>query len=307
MDRKDAASLFRSAFRDWEADSIPVRAAALTFFIILPLPSLLLVAVTIFSIFYGHTAGLQLLIQQISLVTGPAVAKLFSTLLESAASPFASLWTAFTTIAFSVGGAIGAFAVLRDTMDAIWKYKPLRTRNLLVRIRRWFGPFVLVSSLGLIVIASTAIATLIFDLIQRLTVNLVLTNISLAIVRILFSFAVSTLLFAIVYKVIPEARVRWKDVALASVVAGFAFTVTNYIIGTYVATFTVTTIVGTAGSLIIILLWIFILNQIALYGAELSHVYATIRGTHAKHVVLVFEPPPEMEVREPQRKRSSSR
>ena len=291
MNRKNISSLFRTAFKDWQADSVPVRAAALTFFIILPLPSLLLIAVTIFSLFYGHTQGLQLLIQQISLVTGPAVAQLFRTLLENATSPFSSPWTAVTTIAFSVGGAIGAFAVLRDTMDAIWKYKPLRSRKIGGRIRRWIGPFVPVSSLGLIVIASTAIAALIFNVIKALPIASALTSISLTIVQILFSFAVSTLLFAIIYKVIPESRVHWRDVALASLVAGLAFTVTNYVIGTYVATFTVTTIVGTAGSLIIILLWIFILNQIVLYGAELSRVYATSLGTQAvKHTIMVMEP-----------------
>ena len=291
MKRKEAAGLFRTAFRDWQEDSIPVRAAAFTFFIILPLPSLLLIASSLFSIFFGPTAGLNLLIRQISLVTGSAVAQLFRSLLANAGSPFTSPWVAFTTVAFSVGGAIGAFAVLRDTMDAIWKYRPSRNRGLMARIRRWIGPFVLVSSLGLIVIASTAISTLIFNAIQSLGVNLLLIDISVTVLQILFSFAVSTLLFAIIYKVIPEARVHWRDVVLASVIAGFAFTVTNYVIGTYIATFTVTTIVGTAGSLIIILLWIFILNQIALYGAELSRVYATTVGTHAiRHKIVVVQP-----------------
>jgi membrane protein len=302
MNRKNVVELFATSFRDWQEDSIPVRAAALTFFIILPLPSLLLIVVTIFEVFYGKTQALQFLIQLISLVTGPAVADLFRTLLSSALSPFSSVWTAFTIIVFSVGGAIGAFAVLRETMDTIWGYKALRRRKLVNRIRRWIGPFVVVSSLGLIVIASTAIATLIFDGIRALPINLVLTRISLSILEILFSFIVSTLLFAIIYKVIPEAKVHWRDVVLASSVAGLAFTVANYIIGTYIATFTVTTIVGTAGSLFIILLWIYILNQIALFGAEVSRVYATTFGSHAKeHVVMQIIPmekPIEPEIKE---------
>jgi len=291
MNRKEVADLFATSLRDWQEDSIPVRAAALTFFIILPLPSLLLIAVTIFSLFNGHAQALQFLIQQISLVTGPAVAELFRTLLSSAVSPFSSVWTSITIVAFSVGGAIGAFAVLRETMDTIWGFKALRRRRLTDRIRRWIGPFVLVSSLGLIVLASTAIANLIFEAIKRLPINLALTHIWLTIVQILFSFIVSTLLFAIIYKVIPEAKVHWRDVVLASLVAGVAFTVANYIIGTYIATFTVTTIVGTAGSLFIILLWIYILNQIALFGAEVSRVYATTWGSHAQeHVVMQILP-----------------
>ena len=81
---------------------------------------------------------------------------------------------------------------------------------------------------------------------------------------------------------IPDAKVHWRDSILGAVVAGVAFTVTNYVIGTYVETFTVTTIIGAAGSLMIILLWIFILNQIMLYGAEVSKTYATTSPKHSR-------------------------
>lgn len=279
MNRRNLIDVFATAFRGWGADSIAVRAAALTFFIILPLPSLLLIVIAIFALFYGPTQALQLLIQQISSVSGPAVAQLFRTLLQSATSPFSSPWTAFTVVIFSVGGAIGAFSVLRDTIDAIWKYRALRNRKLSSRIKRWVGPFLLISSLGLIVIASTAISTSLFDLIRKYSISRMLTFISLTAAGIFFSFIVSTLLFAIIYKFLPEARVHWQDVVLAAAVAGLAFTVTNYIIGTYIDTFTVTTVIGTAGSLFIILLWIYILNQIVLFGAEVSRAYAVTLGS----------------------------
>ena len=292
MNRKDIAGLFVSSFRRWQADSLAVRAAALTFFIILPLPSLLLIVVSIFALFYGQNRALQLLIQQISAVAGPAVAALFKELLSSAMSPFTSAWSSFTVIAFSVGGSIGAFAVLRETMDTIWEFKAPRTRKIIARIKRWIGPFVLVSSLGLIVVASTIVADSLFNAIKQYSINGLLTQISVTTAQIIFSFIISSLLFAIIYKVIPEAEVHWKDVVVASMVAGAAFTVTNYIIGTYIETFTVTTIIGAAGSLFIILLWIYILNQIVLFGAEVSKVYATTIGTHArKHTLRPIEQP----------------
>jgi membrane protein len=294
MNKKQLAELFRSAFKDWQSDSMPIRAAALTFFIILPLPSLLLIAISIFSIFYGQAQALQVLVQIMSLVTGPAVAELFRQLLVNATSPFASLWTAVTLLAFSIGGAIGAFAVLRVTMDAIWRFKAVKPRRLSVRIKRWVGPFVLFSALGLIVIAASAIATALFNFIKAYSSNITVTFVSLTVAQVIFSFAVSTLLFAIIYKVIPLATVHWRDVTLASFVSGAAFTVTNYVIGIYVATFTVTTIIGTAEALFIILLWIFILNQIALFGAELSKVYALTVGSHAReHILITVETPQE--------------
>lgn len=286
MNRKTIEELFAVSIRNWQADSIPVRAAALTFFIVLPLPSLLLIVISIFAVFYGQSQALSLLVQQISAVVGPSVAELFRGLLTSATSPFISIWTAITVVIFSVGGAIGAFAVLRETMDAIWKFRAPKTRRITTRIRRWIGPFALVSALGLIVIASTPIATALFNEIERISMSGLVTLISLTTAKIIFSFVVSSILFAIIYKVIPEATVHWKDVILASLIAGAAFTVTNYIIGTYIETFTITTIIGTAGSLFIILLWIYILNQIVFFGAEISRVYALTFGKHSKKHLL---------------------
>ena len=183
---------------------------------------------------------------------------------------------------FSMGGAIGAFSVLRDTMDCIWEVRLPKGRPLWKRIKQKIVPFALVSALGLIVIAWTAIASSLSSLITLYSINGTLTVIAITVSQVVLSFGVATLLLAIIYKMIPEARVHWQDVALASIVTGIAFTVTNYIFGTYIQTFTVTTLIGAAGALLIILLWIFVLNQIVLFGAEVSKVYATTAGAHAR-------------------------
>jgi uncharacterized BrkB/YihY/UPF0761 family membrane protein len=89
---------------------------------------------------------------------------------------------------------------------------------------------------------------------------------------------------------IPSTKVQWQDVGVASLVTGTAFTVTNYIFGMYIQAFTVTTLIGTAGALVIILLWIFVLNQIILFGAELSKVYASNADLNSKlHSSTPFE------------------
>jgi membrane protein len=123
MNRKELYWIFKSAFRDWLEDNATLRAAALTFFIILPLPTLLLIVITVFAQFFGQTQAMPILVLQISSVVGPDVAELFRQLLSNAASPFNSVWTAIVVVGFSVGGAIGAFSVLRDTMDIIWEVR----------------------------------------------------------------------------------------------------------------------------------------------------------------------------------------
>jgi membrane protein len=290
MNRKDLYWIFKSSFRDWLDDNSALRAAALTFFIILPLPTLLLIVIAVFAQFFGQTQAIQILVLQISSVVGPDVAELFRQLLANAASPFTSIWTAIVVVSFSVGGAIGAFSVLRDTMDIIWEVKVPKGRPLWKRIRKTIGPFILVSVLGLIVILWTAIASSLSIVMDAYSMNRPLTVIVNAIAQVILSFGISTLLLAIIYKMIPEARVHWRDVTVASIVTGIAFTVTNYIFGTYIQTFTVTTLLGTGGALLIILLWIFVLNQIVLFGAELSKVYSSNVGEHARqHLPTTFE------------------
>jgi membrane protein len=295
MNRKELYTIFKTSFQDWLEDNATLRAAALTFFIILPLPTLLLIVIAIFAQFFGQAQAIQILVTQISAVVGPTVADLFRQLLTDAGSPFSSVWTAIVVVGFSVGGAIGAFSVLRDTMDCIWEVRVPKGRPLWKRIRQTIGPFVLVSALGLIVIIWTAFASSLFSLIRLYSVNETLTAIAIATAQIVLSFGVATLLLAIIYKLIPQAKVHWQDVMVASIVTGIAFTITNYIFGTYIQTFTVTTIIGAGGALLIILVWIFVLNQIVLFGAEVSKVYAITVKPHAiQHlpasVERVFQP-----------------
>jgi membrane protein len=282
MDRKELYKIFRLSLMNWLNDNAILRAAALTFFIILPLPTLLFIVTAIFELFYTQTQAIQILNNLISTIVGPSVAGLFNQLLSNTTSPFTSFWTAIVVVGFSIFGLIGAFSVLRDTMDCIWEVRLPKRRPLWKRIRQKIGPFVLVSALGLIVAAWTAIASSLFSLVSLYSINGTLTVVSIAISQVVLSFIVVSLLLAVIYKLIPEARVHWQDVTIASIVAGIAFTMTDYIFGTYIQTFTVFTVIGAAGALLVILLWIFILNQILLFGAEISKVYATTVRGHSK-------------------------
>jgi hypothetical protein len=132
-----------------------------------------------------------------------------------------------------------------------------------------------------LVIAWTAITNPLFRAIVFFSINKQVTSVALAIFQIALSFVVSSMLFALSYKTIPQAKVHWQDVGLAALTTGIAFTIVNYILGLYIQTFTVTTVIGAAGSLMIILLWIYILNVIIPFGAEISKTYALTHGKHS--------------------------
>ena len=107
-----------------------------------------------------------------------------------------------------------------------------------------------------------------------------LTVVFLRVLQIILSFGLGTLLFAIIFKQLPEIHVEWRDVTLAAVITSVIFTVLNYLFGVYLSLFPVTTLGGTAGSLILLFLWIFIVSLFLLFGAELTRVYAAAFGSH---------------------------
>ena len=135
--------------------------------------------------------------------------------LSNTGSPFTSVWTAIVVVGFSIGGAIGAFSVLRDTMDCIWEVMLPKQQPLWKRIRQKIVPFALVSALGLIVIVWTAIASSLSTVIRFFSINGTLTMITVTVVQVVLSFIVATVLLAIIYKMIPEAKVHWQDVSFS--------------------------------------------------------------------------------------------
>lgn len=145
-------------------------------------------------------------------------------------------------------------------------------------------PFFLVSILGLTIIIWTGITTVLLDFITSLLIPLASNVISifLQIIQLTLSFGLATLLFAIMYKYIPDLSMKWNDVKLASIFTGFIFTLTNLLIGFVLEVFTVTSVTGAAGALMILLVWIYLITQLIIYGAALSKVYSEKIGSHSE-------------------------
>src|SRR5512136_1578295 len=116
MNRKEFKTIAIVSLRKWQHNNATLRAAALSFFVILPLPSLLLISMDIYSQILGQAQGTAQFIQLISALVGPTIANLVSELLKGAANPFNSVFNSFVSVVFAVAGAIGAFAVLQDTL-----------------------------------------------------------------------------------------------------------------------------------------------------------------------------------------------
>jgi len=275
--------LLESAFHKWLENHASLRAASLAYFIILPLPSLFLIVLLTLSLIYGQTNSFQTLIQQINTIVGPTITNLIQQILDVVTTPFNSIVTSIITILFSLMGALGAFGVLQNTMNEIWEVSQPKL-NYKQRLIRKIVPFLLISLLGLTIIIWTGITTSVIDFISLVLLPWAssTTLVFVEIVQFILSFLLVTLLFMIIYKYIPDCSIKWKDVRLSAIFTGLIFTIAKYLIGVILEAFTVTSVTGAAGAVMILLLWIYLITQLIIYGAAFSKVYSERLGSQSQ-------------------------
>jgi membrane protein len=295
---KDFVSMIRVTYQKWRRHNPSQRAGALTFFMIMPLPSLMLIVVAFFAQIYGEQQALQQFLQQVSIVAGPSVANLVSQLLESAQNPFTSLFGSFFSIVFAVAGAIGAFSVLQDSIDVIWETKKAGETGLGSGVRKDFGHFFLISVVGFVVMVWSGLSTVFFEALVFVLEPLFggLASVFLGFARLLLSFGLGILLFAIIFKHLPDREISWRDVVLAAGVTSLVFTVLNYFFGIYLDAFPVTTVTGAAGSLMLLLLWVYLTNLAVLFGVQLSKTYVENKGSMSEKVKDKSSHEPERQI-----------
>jgi membrane protein len=229
----------KTTFRNWNANNATFRAAALAYFMVMPLPSLLVITSAIFTEIYGKEVGSHLLIEQIASVAGPTVAQLVGELLTGATSPLGSTFGLLFTLAFMVSGAIGAFVVLQDSLNLMWGVKLPGHASLKEKMRERILPFFLVLGLTTLVIVFSSLALLLLNSIGtglRSVFGILASGFDL-VASLLASFGLAVALFAIIYREVPHARVAWRDVSMAAIISGVIFTVLNNLFGVYLHSF----------------------------------------------------------------------
>jgi membrane protein len=286
------AGLLFQTFSKWQKHDSTLRAAALTFFTILPLPSLALIAVAILAQIYGEQTALQQLITQVSSFAGPTVASLFSDLLLNAQSPLTGVLGSFFAVIFALSGGLGAFSVLQKSVDVMWAVRA-EERGRGAFIKEKMLPFVLIMVIGVLVVGWTAFSTVLYGAVVFALTPVLggLTGYLVWFLEIVLSFGLGTLLFAIAFRELPETKVEWDDVKIATLLTAGIFTVLNYVFGLYISAVQITALAGTAGSLIILFLWIYLVNLFVLFGAQFSKVYAQTFGSHHNRPPVLKWPP----------------
>ncbi len=278
---KSIWAITKQSFSDFIDNKVLKLSAALAFYTIFSLPAMLIIIISVSDIFYGRAAIEGTLYHQIAEFVGSDAALQIQQTIRGAALSNSSYFATIVGIVTLVFGATSVFSEIQDSINHIWKLKskPKGMGFVKMLINRLLS-FSLVISLGFLLLVSLLINGLMDLLITRLTAMFPeLTVIAAYTVNIVITFGITALLFAMIFKVLPDARIKWKHVRAGAITTAILFMLGKFLIGYYLGHSKLSSTYGTAGSVIVMLLWVYYSSMILYFGAVFTHVYAAHSGS----------------------------
>ena len=271
MDLQQGWSLARRAFDAWSDDHAPSMGAALSYYTLFSTAPLLLIVIGVAGFFYGDQAARGEIFGQLNDLMGAEGAKAVESVVANASNPQSGLLAMIIGGAALLLGAAGVFGELQDNLDRIWR-APARLHGgrLWQLLRSRFLSFGMILGIAFLLMVSLVLSAALSSLGKGLGAHLADT---------VLSFALITLLFAMIYKVIPRLRIRWRDVWIGAAVTAALFVLGKLLIGLYIGNSSVASAFGAAGSLVVLMLWVYYSAQVFLLGAEFTRVYAQEHGS----------------------------
>jgi membrane protein len=283
---KALAALLRRAGEAWIADNAPRLGAALAFYTLFSLAPVLIVTVSLAGVVFGDKAAQGEIVRQFQGLIGTQGAIAIETIIQSTNRPALGVFaTTFGVLAIFIG-ASGAFNELQDALDMIWKVDNRTKSFWTVMIKQRLLSFGLVLATGFLLLTSLVVTAFLSAAEKYISNLLPKLLVLLESINLVFSFCIITLLFALIFKFIPDTAIPFRDVWMGAAVTSVLFTVGKVIIGFYLGHSALTSAYGAAASLVIFLIWIYYSAQILLFGAELTHVYALKYGSRRDANIL---------------------
>jgi membrane protein len=275
--------LIKATLHDWSEDKVPRAAAALAYYAMFSLAPLLLIAIGIAGIVFGREqAHAQILAQATSLV-GERGAQAIEMMMgaKRLAPSSGMISTAIGAIALLIG-AVGVLAQLKDTLNTVWDVKAPKNGGWLLFVRTYIMNIALVFATGFLLLVSLVVAAAVGAATEAAHDWLAGPDVLWFGVDAAFGFVMTTLLFALIFKYVPDADVRWRDVRLGALVTSVLFTAGRIALGAYLGREGADSAYGAAGSILALLAWVYYSAQLVLFGAEFTHADAERRGRFAR-------------------------
>jgi membrane protein len=266
--------IFREAGKKWYSHNAPRLGAALAYYTALSLAPALLVMIAICDFAFGEDAVKGQVYWQFRSVMGDQGASVVQTLLKAAHRPGSGVIATVLGFLILLLGASAVFNELRDTLNYIWDIPSEGNSGLWGMVRYRFLSFAMVLGAGLVLMASLILSAVVQAAGSWIAPFISVPAPLLQWVNFLAPFIASVFLFALIFEVMPDFRVKWKEALIGSVITAALFTVGKVLIGLYLRKAAVGSAYGAAGSLVVLLVWVYYSSQIFLYGAEVMRAYS---------------------------------
>jgi membrane protein len=276
-------NIVRRTFKEWSTDKASRLAAALSYYTAVAIAPLIVLLVMAIGWFFGQDSAQLQLVSQSRGVVGPQGAEVVEAVVESADQPNLAGIAGILSLLTLIWGASNVFVELQDSLNTIWgvELKP-RKRGIMVFIRERLLSFGMILVIGFLLLVSLVLGAIISALGGFLGELLPGMAFMWQVVDFVLSFVVTVILFALIYKVLPDAKFAWADVWMGATVTALLFTIGKWLLGLYLGNQTLSSAYGAAGSLVVLLIWLYYSAQIFFFGAEFTQVYARRAGDGVK-------------------------
>jgi membrane protein len=273
-------SLLKKTASEWMEDDAPSLGAALAYYTVFSLAPLLIIAIAIAGLVFGQEAAQGQIFEQLKSLLGEATGKAMQDLVQSAnAKPATGVAAALIGVVTLLFGASGVFGQLQTSLNAIWNVQPKPGRGILGIVQDRILSFGFILVVGFLLLVSLLLTAAIALVAQWLGGVFPGTETLAHILNFVLSLALITLLFAMIFKFLPDAKIAWHDVWIGAFITALLFTIGKFALGLYLGKSSVASSYGVAGSLIVLLLWVYYSSQILFFGAEFTQVYANRFGS----------------------------
>ncbi len=270
-------SLLVETYNDWSEDRALRFSAALAYYSIFSMAPLVIIAISAAGFFFGDQAARGEIFQQIERLIGPKAAAEIQLIIQASNDKPKSALATMIGLGTLVVGASGVFAQLKDALNTIWGVRLKKSTGIKGMLKDYVLSFSIVLSIGFLLIISLLFSAGLQAVSTYMKGIIPLPSFAAPLAE-LTSFALLTILFALIYKVLPDVQIGWRDVWIGAVFTSIFFTIGKVLIGLYLGTSSVSSGFGAAGALILILVWVYYSTTIFLFGAEFTKVYARKYG-----------------------------
>lgn len=276
-------TLLKLTYQGWKEDKASRLAAALAYYTIFSLGPLLIIVIAVTGFFWQREAVQSSVMNQVQGLVGPEGATFVSDLLTSASNPARGILATILGVITLIFGALGAFNELHNALNTIWEVKEEETKGFLESIKKVIFSrllsFTMILGIGFLLLVSLVISAGLSAVQETVGNAIPVSEILLQILNLIISIGVITVLFALIFKYLPDAEIAWRDVWLGAFVTALLFSLGKFLIGLYLGNSAVGSSFGAAGSLVLLLIWIYYSAQILFFGAEFTQVYANKFGS----------------------------